>query len=673
MLLASVSASAFDFEVDGCIYSTEVDNYYDLNNDEVCLREYTYDKYQLEIPARVNYDGKEYTVVCINTRAIVNKTSLTRLILPYTINHIRPGAIGNCRSLQYVKINSKISNFYGGFIYNCPKLRDLSVESDNYITYYAPYYFEQDRKNVIFISKDTKSEILDASEFDYVDLAAFQYCEYVRHIITPFPQMSVDSPSAYELDMFAGCSSLESVKFAVSENQNSEIQYGYFDMYNLANYIFQSMMIHREVKFYVSAYTYQQLLNSYGDFSEIENCIVYDGFALDYNSIECDIFAVDENGELITVNKYFTDSTDFRIKCEPGYTLSSITIGEVDLTPYAVESIVDETLYYNLHIPSEITSGIIKVSMDSQPGIAVESISHASLYVDGIKRRENSFVSGNGKHFVTVKPDEGYYADDVRANYTKLTPNEDGSYILDVDNNRLPLRIYCSHYKYVNTVKKGNGTIYLNGNKITSNYQTTYTDKATYIFIPDEGYRLAGVADYRDDYTSQVENGRLEYTPSNSTLTVTFEPVGNAYLTVTSPTSHSVRHTYPAGTCAQLKLTAPQGWKLCSASLNDEDVDIDDNGAITTHALEGENILNVVYTSDQTDIDRTECLPNINVRVSGHTVTVDGKEEADVVNIYTASGVNIYTGTENKIDVNGHDEIILIRVAGRTFKAALKF
>ena len=123
VLLCSVSANAYDFEVDGIYYKilslsdltvkvTEGDNEY---SGEVI------------IPSTVSYKSKALTVTSIGEKAFYYCDGLTSITIPNSVTSIGDGAFSNCRSLKDLRIEdgettlSLEYSFYNeSLFYDCP-------------------------------------------------------------------------------------------------------------------------------------------------------------------------------------------------------------------------------------------------------------------------------------------------------------------------------------------------------------------------------------------------------------------------------------------------------------------------------------------------------------------------------------------------------------------------
>ena len=100
LLLCSVVANAYDFEVDGIYYSITPGK-----TVEITSLGYNYNR-SLVIPESVTYNGVTYSVTSIGYLAFAYCTGLTSIKIPNSVTSIGDAAFYNCTRLKSVKVKS---------------------------------------------------------------------------------------------------------------------------------------------------------------------------------------------------------------------------------------------------------------------------------------------------------------------------------------------------------------------------------------------------------------------------------------------------------------------------------------------------------------------------------------------------------------------------------------
>lgn len=93
MLLTVLSASAYDFYADGLYYNilSEEDRTIEVASSD----DYSYEG-AIDIPAKVSYKSKTYTVTSIGNSAFYDCKSLTSVAIPNSVNSIGTSAFMYC-------------------------------------------------------------------------------------------------------------------------------------------------------------------------------------------------------------------------------------------------------------------------------------------------------------------------------------------------------------------------------------------------------------------------------------------------------------------------------------------------------------------------------------------------------------------------------------------------
>lgn len=104
-LSMALSASAYDFKVDGIIYDKTSETEVALANDP----NGTSYSGVVTIPPSVTYDGKTYSVTAIGEQAFYYESDITSVSIPETVTSIGAEAFYNCSNLSSVTIPATLS------------------------------------------------------------------------------------------------------------------------------------------------------------------------------------------------------------------------------------------------------------------------------------------------------------------------------------------------------------------------------------------------------------------------------------------------------------------------------------------------------------------------------------------------------------------------------------
>lgn len=195
ILCAFISASAYDFEVDGI--------YYDLNataKTAVVTYATSYNKASYEgnviIPPVVKYLGNDIPVKAIGEYAFNNCNAMISISIPESISSIGKCAFSGCSKLETIDLPYGIKRLESSTFAGCNSLSSIEIPDD--VTYIGNYCFES-CKNLEEVKFPDNIEILPTG--------IFEECAHLKRVVCP-SQLKVIEPSA-----FRGCDSLEDVVF----------------------------------------------------------------------------------------------------------------------------------------------------------------------------------------------------------------------------------------------------------------------------------------------------------------------------------------------------------------------------------------------------------------------------------------------------------------------------
>ena len=109
----SISASAYDVEVDGIYYLIPKKNVAIVTYGD---KEYSGD---ITIPSSIKVNESEYTVQYIEGSAFYGCSSLTSIIIPNSVTSIGVLAFSDCSSLTSVTIPNSVTSIGNSAFYDC--------------------------------------------------------------------------------------------------------------------------------------------------------------------------------------------------------------------------------------------------------------------------------------------------------------------------------------------------------------------------------------------------------------------------------------------------------------------------------------------------------------------------------------------------------------------------
>lgn len=267
VLLGSVMANAYDFEVDGIYYNI-------ISSTDLTVEVTSGDnKYtgEMIIPTMVNYKSKDLTVTSIGASAFYGCDGLTYISIPDSVRRIGAGAFDNCTSLKEVRIENGYTNlelehsnhtsfsssndnvyYYDryGLFHDCPlerlyvgrdlryKLGKIYGGNSGYVYFYyydhSPFYNNTELKVVtigdcvstigesLFAKCSTLENIIISNNVTSIGNGAFSNCSSLRNITIPKNVTLIGNRA------FSNCTSLKELHI---EDGGTEIEMGYSERY----------------------------------------------------------------------------------------------------------------------------------------------------------------------------------------------------------------------------------------------------------------------------------------------------------------------------------------------------------------------------------------------------------------------------------------------------------
>ena len=131
----SISASAYDVEVDGIYYLTPKKNVAIVTKGD---KEYSGD---ITIPSSIKVNESEYTVREIEETAFSNCSGLTSVTIPNSVTSIKGSTFEDCSSLTSITIPNSVTSIGNSAFSRCGNLENLYCYAEK-ISYLGHYIFD---------------------------------------------------------------------------------------------------------------------------------------------------------------------------------------------------------------------------------------------------------------------------------------------------------------------------------------------------------------------------------------------------------------------------------------------------------------------------------------------------------------------------------------------------
>ena len=226
VLCASLSASAYVFYSDGLYYNILSEEDHTVEVTDPCKADYV--SGDIEIPRKVIYNSKTYTVTSIGDDAFSYCSSLESVTIPNSVTSIGDWAFHYCSSLESVTIPNSVTSIGDEAFSYCSSLASVTIP--NSVTFIGDYAFS-DCSSLESVTIPNSVTSIGCSPFsgcsklknidvypenaNYSSIDGILYNKDVTKLICcPGAKISVTIPNSVTSigdEAFYGCSSLESV------------------------------------------------------------------------------------------------------------------------------------------------------------------------------------------------------------------------------------------------------------------------------------------------------------------------------------------------------------------------------------------------------------------------------------------------------------------------------
>lgn len=192
-MFATITVSAYDFEVDGIYYNLDVNS----KTASVTYKTYLEPTYEgnIVIPAEVTYLGNEIPVTTIGYSAFY-RCSISTVSLPSTIEVVGNSAFSDCSHLEYIDLPESLEEIGESAFKNCVSL--LSIEIPQKIKKLGEDSFR---------GCSNLEQVLIPDSIEYLPSYMFSSCKKLKSIKLPQKLIQIGSRA------FETCVALENILF----------------------------------------------------------------------------------------------------------------------------------------------------------------------------------------------------------------------------------------------------------------------------------------------------------------------------------------------------------------------------------------------------------------------------------------------------------------------------
>ena len=222
MLMSFLPASSYDFEVDGLYYNilSEEDRTVEVTH-KYLSGDIPYIEGDIEIPKKLIYKSKTYTVISIGYLAFDCCRGLTSVTIPNSVTSIGSLAFAYCRGLTSVSIPNSVTSIGGQAFYSCESLTSVAIGNSVTSIGFLPFDGCSGLENIYVDPENTKYSSIDGILYSKDATILIKCPEAKTSVTIPNSVTSIGNSA------FADCSGLTSMTIPNSVTSIGEFAFQY--------------------------------------------------------------------------------------------------------------------------------------------------------------------------------------------------------------------------------------------------------------------------------------------------------------------------------------------------------------------------------------------------------------------------------------------------------------
>ena len=310
---------------------------------------------------------------------------------------------------------------------------------------------------------------------------------------------------------------------------------------------------------------------------------------------------------------------------------------------YSVDAVYSNNTFPDIPTPTNSCTLTIKAAGGG-------SVSYKG---SSVRNTTNSFdVDRFSSPTISFSPDNGYRIKSVMANNSDVTSSVyNNQYTVNIIMENMTIDVEFEEipiYTYNLTISiSGNGYVDYNGTVLrdaSNSFTVNEGSDVTFVFYPDNGYRLKSVKRNDVDVTSRLSNNQFTISDiiGNTRLDVVFEPIQPTTYTLTITSSGNGSASYDGttvrgetssfsvneGTNATITFTPDNGYRIKSVKVNNSDVTtMVSNNSYNISIISANTTIDVEFENADDPTVSGQCGDNVyySYDKTTHTLTISGE------------------------------------------------